>query len=80
VDAVRQIVGADGPQVVAKLETVPAVQNLDDILEVADAVMVARGDLGIEMAVEAVPLAQKAIIRRSMASGVPVIADRPQHR
>ena len=73
VDAVRHIVGADGPQVVAKIETVPAVHNLGDILEVADALMVARGDLGIEMPLEAVPLAQKAIIRRSVAAGVPVI-------
>ncbi len=73
VDAVRRILGADGPKIVAKIETVPAVHNLGDILEVADALMVARGDLGIEMPLEAVPLAQKAIIRRSVAAGVPVI-------
>src|SRR5262245_38115144 len=73
VDAVRQIVGADGPKIVAKIETVPAVRNLGEILEAAEALMVARGDLGIDMPLEAVPLAQKAIIRQSVATGVPVI-------
>jgi pyruvate kinase len=70
---VRRHLGDRGPQVVAKIETVPAVQHLDEILDEADAVMVARGDLGIEMPLEAVPNAQKRIIRACVASGVPVI-------
>ena len=64
--------GGDVP-VVAKLERPEAIENLDDILAATDAVMVARGDLGVELAVEKVPPAQKEIIARANALGVPVI-------
>jgi len=64
--------GGDIP-VVAKLERPEAIDGLDEILEVADAVMVARGDLGVELAVEKVPPIQKHIIARANSSGVPVI-------
>ena len=64
--------GADVP-LVAKLERPEAIEHLDGILEAADAVMVARGDLGVELAVEKVPPLQKAIIARANACGVPVI-------
>ena len=64
--------GADIP-VVAKLEKPEAIANLDQILEVADGVMVARGDLGIEVSVESVPILQKMIIARANQRGVPVI-------
>ncbi|HEX5882537.1 MAG TPA: pyruvate kinase [Actinomycetota bacterium] len=64
--------GRDIP-VVAKLERPEAIDVLDDILEVADAVMVARGDLGVELAVEQVPPIQKHIIARANSLGVPVI-------
>jgi pyruvate kinase len=64
--------GGDIP-VVAKLERPEAIDCLDEILEVADAVMVARGDLGVELAVEQVPPIQKHIIARANSSGVPVI-------
>jgi pyruvate kinase len=64
--------GGDIP-VVAKLERPEAIDCLDEILEVADAVMVARGDLGVELAVEKVPPIQKHIIARANSSGVPVI-------
>ncbi len=64
--------GGDIP-VVAKLERPEAIDVLDDILEVADAVMVARGDLGVELAVEQVPPIQKNIIARANSLGVPVI-------
>jgi pyruvate kinase len=64
--------GGDIP-VVAKLERPEAIDVLDDILEVADAVMVARGDLGVELAVEQVPPIQKHIIARANSLGVPVI-------
>jgi pyruvate kinase len=63
----------DGPPVVAKIEKPEAVENLRDILQAADGVMVARGDLGIEMPTEAVPAAQKRIIRMANRLGVPVI-------
>ncbi len=64
--------GTDTP-VVAKLEKPEALDNLEDILSIADAVMVARGDLGVELSPEKVPIAQKEIIRRSIEKGIPVI-------
>lgn len=58
---------------VAKLEKAEAITNLDEILAEADAVMVARGDLGAECTPEEVPLLQKRIIARANAAGIPVI-------
>lgn len=58
---------------VAKIETRPAVDDIEAILESADAVMLARGDLGVECDYEEIPVIQKAVIRRSYASGDPVI-------
>jgi pyruvate kinase len=59
--------------IVAKLEKAEAITNLDEIIEESDAVMVARGDLGVELPAERVPLLQKRIIRRANARGIPVI-------
>jgi pyruvate kinase len=64
--------GADIP-VVAKIERAGAVENLDAIIEAAFGVMVARGDLGVEMPLEQVPIIQKRIIRKCHAAGTPVI-------
>ena len=61
------------PFVIAKIETKQAVQNLDEILEVSDGVMVARGDLGIEIGIEKVPVIQKKIIRKANKLKKPVI-------
>src|SRR5258706_10489586 len=58
---------------VAKLERPQALEHLDDILTACDAVMVARGDLGLEMPLERVPRAQKDITRRARMAGKPVI-------
>lgn len=58
---------------VAKIETRAAIEELDDILRAADAVMVARGDLGVEISPQEVPMHQKDIIRRANRLGVPVI-------
>src|SRR5437764_2883380 len=59
--------------VIAKLEKPEAVARLDEILEVVDGVMIARGDLGVEMAPEKVPLIQKRIIAMCNDRGLPVI-------
>ncbi|MGA7029057.1 MAG: pyruvate kinase [Candidatus Acidiferrales bacterium] len=64
--------GKDTP-VIAKLEKPEAIDNLDDILAIADVVMVARGDLGVEMSPEKVPVVQKRIISKARNALVPVI-------
>ena len=64
--------GADVP-VIAKIEKPQAVDHLDDILAAVQGVMVARGDLGVELRPEKVPVLQKQIIRKCNARGIPVI-------
>ena len=59
--------------VIAKLEKPEAIDNLDEILAVADVVMVARGDLGVEMSPEKVPVVQKRIISKARNALIPVI-------
>ncbi|HEX2295356.1 MAG TPA: pyruvate kinase, partial [Actinomycetota bacterium] len=63
----------DPPLLVAKIETRSAVENLAEIVEEADAVMVARGDLGIQTELPELPLLQKRIIRSCNCAGKPVI-------
>lgn len=62
-----------GPLVIAKIETRAAVENLAGIIDAADAIMVARGDLGTELGIEELPHVQKRIIRDCIALGRPVI-------
>jgi pyruvate kinase len=73
--AVKQIVRAEGKDtpVFAKIEKPEAVEALDDILGLSDGVMVARGDLGVEMPPEKVPVVQKMIIERAALLKIPVI-------
>lgn len=59
--------------VVAKIEKFEAIDQIDDILPLCDGVMVARGDLGVEMPAEEVPLLQKELIRKCNSLGIPVI-------
>jgi len=75
VKSVKQIVASHGSDVpvIAKLEKPQAVDHLEEILEAADGVMVARGDLGVEMAPEKVPVIQKHVIRQAAAWRKPVI-------
>ena len=60
-------------KLMAKIEKPSAVQRFQDILEEADGIMVARGDLGVEMAPEEVPIVQKRLIRQTRKAGKPVI-------
>jgi len=59
--------------VIAKIETKKGVENIDEILEVSDGVMIARGDLGIEVGIEKVPVIQKKIIKKANRLKKPVI-------
>lgn len=58
---------------VAKIETPQAVQNIDEILEATDALMVARGDLGVEMEIASVPVIQKKLVRKAREFGKPCV-------
>lgn len=69
----RSVIGEDGPRIVAKIETRPAIDDFDAICDAADAVMIARGDLGVELPYEEVPILQKQLVRRALDVGVPTI-------
>jgi pyruvate kinase len=71
----KRIISRSGKssRVIAKIEKPEAIANIDAIIEVTDGVMVARGDLGVEMPLEEVPLLQKMIARKCRAASKPVI-------
>lgn len=71
----RQRIAAKGKHalIIAKVEKPEAVRNIDAVVEATDAVMIARGDLGVEMPMEEVPVIQKAVVRKCLANSKPVI-------
>ncbi len=72
---IRELIRSHGHStpVVAKIEKFEAIDSIDSILPLCDGVMVARGDLGVEMPAEEVPLLQKELIRKANRLGIPVI-------
>ncbi|HEX2202346.1 MAG TPA: pyruvate kinase [Longimicrobium sp.] len=72
-DLVRRVPSEEGPLVIVKVEKGLALENLGPILDVSAAAMVARGDLGVELPFERVPLAQKRMIQMANAASRPVI-------
>ena len=75
-EAARQVMhasGRSGVALIAKIERPQAVAHLDEVLNACDGVMVARGDLGLELPLERVPRVQKDVTRRARARGLPVI-------
>ncbi|MCF7931757.1 MAG: pyruvate kinase [Acholeplasmataceae bacterium] len=73
VKAILEEAGNTAIELIAKIENQEGVDNLDEILDVVDGVMVARGDLGVEVSTQLVPLYQKRIISRANERGKPVI-------
>ena len=73
---IRQLLNENGGQdigIIAKIENAEGVENIDEIIKVADGIMVARGDLGVEIPPSEVPYIQKTIIRKCNENYVPVI-------
>ncbi len=76
VEAIRQVLhtyGGDSIRVIAKIENQEGVDNLESIIQAADGIMVARGDLGVEIPAAQVPILQKQMIRMGLHAGKPVV-------
>ena len=70
---IRKLLSHRDVSIIAKIENMQGVQNIDDILRVSDGIMVARGDLGVEIPLEEVPVIQKMLIHKAYSSGKQVI-------
>lgn len=73
---IRSVLESEGMyniQIISKIENKEGLENIDDIIEVSDGIMVARGDLGVEIPTEEVPIVQKEIIKKCNLKGKPVI-------
>lgn len=73
VNTVREILGDSSIKIISKIENQEGIDNFDSILEVSDAIMIARGDLGVETPLENIPILQKQMIYKCRAKGKPVI-------
>lgn len=75
IEQLRKILKDHGSdmKIIAKIENMQGIQNLEEILQVSDGVMVARGDMGVEIPLEEVPVLQKKMIKMANAQGKPVI-------
>ena len=60
-------------KIIAKIENMQGVENIDEILRVSDGIMIARGDMGVEIPLEEVPIIQKQLIRKGLETGKPII-------
>jgi len=75
IEAVREAANAMGasPLIIAKIERAEALRNIDEIMKAADAIMIARGDLGVEIPIEEIAIVQKRLIEKANALGKPII-------
>ncbi|MCI8387158.1 MAG: pyruvate kinase [Clostridiales bacterium] len=76
IEKIRELLEKNGGgniRIIAKIENAAGVENIDEIIKVSDAIMVARGDMGVEIPMEEIPIIQKKLISKAYSAGKPVI-------